>query len=193
MANSPTIPLNDTVYQHFKSLLTENLPEYSASEVHGVITGLACAGVTDDQFSDWGPVLLDSDHHNDAGDTLPDALMGLMALTEKSLKAQDFSFRILLPPDIEPISHRTQAVAEWCYGFGLGLNWTSTVNADSLEEDAKDAIADIAEFANVDSTSTSPDDENSLAEAEEYLRVAIQLIFEAVGYSALTHKDHISQ
>ena len=123
----------------------------------------------------------------------PDALMGLMALTEKSLKAQDFSFRILLPPDIEPISDRTQAVAEWCYGFGLGLNWTSTVNADSLEEDAKDAIADIAEFANVDSTSTSPDDENSLAEAEEYLRVAIQLIFESVGYSALTHKDHISQ
>ncbi|MBT5190204.1 MAG: hypothetical protein HOM05_09805, partial [Proteobacteria bacterium] len=62
MTNSPTIPLNDTVYQHFKSLLTENLPEYSVSEVHGVITGLACAGVTDDQFSEWGPVLLDSDH-----------------------------------------------------------------------------------------------------------------------------------
>ncbi|XXK27886.1 UPF0149 family protein [Arenicellales bacterium nBUS_45] len=193
MANSPTIPLNDTVYQHFKSLLTENLPEYSASEVHGVITGLACAGITDDQFSDWGPVLLDSDHHNDAGDTLPDALMGLMALTEKSLKAQDFSFRVLLPPDTDPISERTQAVAEWCYGFGLGINWTRTVNADSLEEDAKDAIADIAELANVDSTSTSPDDENSLMEVEEYLRVATQLIFESVGYTAPTLKDHMSQ
>ncbi|MBT4107404.1 MAG: hypothetical protein HOE38_06615, partial [Proteobacteria bacterium] len=63
----------------------------------------------------------------------------------------------------------------------------------SLEEDAKDAIADIAELANVDSTSTSPDDENSLTEVEEYLRVATQLICESVGYSTPTDKDHMSQ
>ena len=56
-----------------------------------------------------------------------------------------------------------------------------------LETDAQDAINDIAELAQVDIASAASGDDDALIELEEYLKIAIQLIFEAVEASAATH------
>ena len=108
-----------------------------------------------------------------------DALSALITLIDRALQSQDFAFRLLLPPDSESVSNRTQALAHWCHGFTLGLRWNGAIEPNTLEPDAAEAIIDIANIARADTASAAPDDETALAEIEEYLRVAAQLIFEA--------------
>ena len=110
-----------------------------------------------------------------------------MAMTHKDLGGKDFSFRPLLPPDTDPVLERTQAMAQWCHGFGTGFHWNGLVKPGRLETDAQDAINDIAELAQVDTASAASGDDDALIELEEYLKIAIQLIFEAVEASAATH------
>ena len=111
-----------------------------------------------------------------------------MAMIQKSLSGRDFSFRPLLPPDTDPIADRTQAMAQWCHGFGMGLHWNGLVNPDSLEADAQSAITDLSQFAHVDAAAAESDDENALTELEEYLKVAAQLIFEAAEVVIPAHR-----
>ena len=107
-------------------------------------------------------------------------------MTQKDLGGKDFSFRPLLPLDTVPVLERTQAMAQWCHGFGTGFHWNGRVEPGHLETDAQDAINDIAELAQVDTVSAASSDDDALIELEEYLKVAVQLIFEAVEASAVT-------
>ena len=146
------------------------------------------AGETDHRFDSWGPLLVPDGVDNSNFERIRDALCALIAMIEKSLSARDFSFRPLLPPDTDPIADRTKAMAQWCHGFGMGLHWNGLVNSDSLEADAKDAITDLAQFAQVDAAGAQSDDESALIELEEYLKVVAQLVFEAVEVVIPTHR-----
>jgi len=190
MKTTSPIAMDGAFYRQFAGLLLEELPDYSAAEIQGMLTGLTCIGVTEAQYDAWRPILTGEEGSSRDSKRLRDALSGLMALIEKSLKGQDFSFRPLLPPDSDTISDRTQALGDWCYGFGVGLHWSGTLDAEHLEPDAKDAIDDIAELAHVDPDSADSDDEKALAELEEYLRIATQLIFESTGLSETHLKSH---
>jgi len=187
MAASSGIGHEDAFYQQFQALLNESIPDCSPAEVQGTLTGLVCAGETDDQFRSWGALLVENEPENPAHQRTQDALCALMAMTHKDLGGKDFSFRPLLPPDTDPVAERTEAMAQWCHGFGTGFHWNGLVKPGQLEADAQDAIDDIAELAQVDTTSADSGDEDALIELEEYLKVAVQLIFEAVEASAATH------
>ncbi len=190
MISSSQLAMDGSFYRMFSGLLLEELPDYSAAEIQGMLTGLTCAGITEAQYESWRPILTGDQDTLGHSDRLRDALSALMALIEKSLKGQDFSFRPLLPPDSDSISDRTQALGDWCYGFGVGLRWSGNLDDDRLEPDAKDAIDDIAELAHVDPDSADTEDEKALAELEEYLRIATQLIFESAGLSETHIKSH---
>ena len=112
---------------------------------------------------------------------------GQTAKAKMDLGGKDFRFRPLLPPDTDPVIERTQAMAQWCHGFGAGFHWNGLMKPGHLETDAQDAINDIAELAQVDTASAASGDDDALIELEEYLKVAVQLIFEAVEASAATH------
>jgi len=187
MAASSGIGQDDAFYEQFQALLNESIPDCSPAEVQGMLTGLVCAGETDDQFKSWGALLVENDPKNPAHDRTQDALCALMAMTHKDLGGKDFSFRPLLPPDTDPVIERTQAMAQWCHGFGTGFHWNGLVKPGHLETDAQDAINDIAELAQVDTASAASGDDDALIELAEYLKVAVQLIFEAVEASAATH------
>ena len=187
MTASSGIGREDAFYQQFQDLLNESIPDCSPAEVQGTLTGLVCAGETDDQFRSWGALLVENKPGNPAHQRTQDALCALMAMTLKVLGGKDFSFRPLLPPDTDPVAERTQAMAQWCHGFGTGFHWNGLVRPGQLESDAQDAIYDIAELAQVDTTSADSGDEDALIELEEYLKVAVQLIFEAVEASAPHH------
>ena len=187
MAASSGIGRDDAFYEQFQALLNESIPDCSPAEVQGMLTGLVCAGETDDRFKSWSALLVANDPKNPAHERTQDALCALMAMTHKDLGGKDFRFRPLLPPDTDPVFERTQAMAQWCHGFGAGFHWNGLVNPGHLETDAQDAINDIAELAQVDTASAASGDDDALIELEEYLKVAVQLIFEAVEASAATH------
>ena len=186
MTASSGIRQDGALYEQFQALLNESIPDCSPAEVQGMLTGLVCAGETDDQFKSWGTLLVENDPKNPAHERTQDALCALMAMTHKDLDGKDFRFRPLLPPDTDPVIERTRAMAQWCHGFGAGFHWNGLVKPGHLETDAQDAINDIAELAQVDTASAASGDEDALIELEEYLKVAVQLIFEAVEASAAT-------
>ena len=188
MAASSEIRLDSAFYEHFQTLLDESIPDCSPAEVQGMLTGLTCAGETDHRFDSWGPLLVPDGADNSNFERIRDALCALIAMIEKSLSARDFSFKPLLPPDTDPIADRAKAMAQWCHGFGIGLHWNGLVNSDSLEADAKDAITDLAQFAQVDAAGARSNDESALIELEEYLKVVAQLVFEAVEVVIPTHR-----
>ena len=188
MAASSEIRLAGAFYEHFQGLLSESIPDCSPAEVQGVLTGLTCAGETDDRFDAWGALLVSDSTDGPGFERTRDALCALMTMIQKSLSGRDFSFRPLLPPDTDPIADRAQAMAQWCHGFGMGLHWNGLVNPDSLETDAREAITDISQCAHVDAAAAQSDDENALTELEEYLKVAAQLIFEATETAIPAHR-----
>ena len=188
MAASSEISLDSAFYENFQALLNESIPDCSPAEVQGVLTGLTCAGETDCRFDSWGPLLVPDGADNSNFERTRDALCALIAMIQKSLSARDFSFKPLLPPDTDPIADRAKAMAQWCYGFGMGLHWNGLVNPDSLEADAQSAITDLSQFAHVDAAAAESDDENALTELEEYLKVAAQLIFEAAEVVIPAHR-----
>ena len=179
MTSPPELKLDGAFYQHFQTLLEDHIPGCSPAEVHGILTGLICSGESEVSFDSWQNLLMDSKTQSSDNERMGDALSALITLIDRALQSQDFAFRLLLPPDSESVSNRTQALAHWCHGFTLGLRWNGAIEPNTLEPDAAEAIIDIADIARADTTSVAPDDETALAEIEEYLRVAAQLIFEA--------------
>lgn len=179
MTSPPELKLDGDFYQHFQTLLEDQVPGCSPAEVHGILTGLTCSGESQTSFDSWQNLLIDSKTQSSHGDRVGDALNALITLIDRALQSQDFAFRLLLPPDSDSATNRTQALAHWCHGFTLGLRWNGAIEPNTLEPDAAEAIIDIADIARADTTSVVPDDETAIAEIEEYLRVAAQLIFEA--------------
>ena len=64
MAASSGIGRDDAFYEQFQALLNESIPDCSPAEVQGMLTGLVCAGETDDQFKSWGALLVENDPKN---------------------------------------------------------------------------------------------------------------------------------
>ena len=113
MAAPSEIGRDDAFYEQFQALLNESIPDCSPAEVQGMLTGLVCAGETDDQFKSWGALLVETDPGNPAHERTQDALCALMAMTHKDLGSKDFSFRPLLPPDADPVHrHRYPSPAQ---------------------------------------------------------------------------------
>ncbi len=147
-----------------------------------MLTGLTCAGITEAQYESWRPILTGDQRCLGPQRSPARRPQRPHGSDRKISKGQDFSFPAIVAPDSDSISDRTQALGDWCYGFGVGLRWSGNLDDDRLEPDAKDAIDDIAELAHVDPDSADTEDEKALAELEEYLRIATQLILSRRDY-----------
>ena len=70
MAASSGIGRDNAFYEQFQALLNESIPDCSPAEVQGMLTGLVCAGETDDQFKSWGALLVENDPKSDHSERL---------------------------------------------------------------------------------------------------------------------------
>lgn len=155
--------------------------EITAEEAHGIVAGLACAG--NDTDADWLYLFTGARHLSDGEfETLAELVRGLRQATQAALAGYEFSFSLLLPDDASPIDVRTQALAAWCQGFLTGLSSGDEASVESLEGDAAEALRDIIAISGAE---PGEDDEESqqraLAEIEEHVRAAVQLIFEELN------------
>ena len=180
MAKNLDFHLDATFIQSLEQLLQQYELELSAAEFHGNMSGLACSGCSDTNIEAWqnrtvGQHL--SDH-----DTRPflDTMSNLIALIRDSLELRDFGFQLLLPEYVR-IEEHTAGLTNWCRGFTLGFSWNKAIVKESLEPDAIEALSDIAQIADAEADENTPEsEERALVELEEYVRVCVQLIYEAV-------------
>ena len=142
----------------------------SPAELHGGLCGWLAAGGAN--VADW-PARVMVDPALPAP-TAGDALDRLRTVSSQQLADPEFGFQLLLPED-ELVSVRATELFAWCRaflgGFGLALGNTT------LSEDAQEALADLANLGGAQlDDGAQEDDEEALAEIEEYLRMAVLLL-----------------
>lgn len=142
------------------------------SELHGALCGWLAGG--GENAANWPAKVL-------ADDTLPapeanTALDDLRLTSAAQLADRGFGFELLLPELDGAPTERAEALFDWCRGFlgGFGL----AVGArPPLSEEAEEALHDLARLAQAAPESGDDDeDEDALAEIEEFVRVAVLLL-----------------
>lgn len=94
-----------------------------------------------------------------------------------SLEDISFMFQPTLPDDELPLPERLVAVGNWCSNYISGLGEGMSSEFD-ISTDAKEALDDIAAIGQISVDFESDDDgERDYAELIEYVRIAVQLIF----------------
>ncbi|TFH68051.1 UPF0149 family protein [Gammaproteobacteria bacterium LSUCC0057] len=147
------------------------------SSYHGFLCGRIAAGaVTIDELvvlsSDW--LTLDEERVSAADD----ALRELIAAVVEGVSDDGFSFQLLLPSEELPLSERLAATGEWCGAFLSGVG-EGLGGAFNVTEDGREALEDLAAIAQVSTELHGDDDEErDYAELCEYIRVAVQLLYD---------------
>lgn len=139
-------------------------------ELHGALCGWIAGGGA--AGPDWLARVL-------ADPALPAAegpLKDLAEATAAQFSDRDFGFELLLPPGDAPLQERSGALFEWCRGFlgGFGL---AAGAEPPLSEEGREALGDLARLAAAQPQDDGDEeDEDALAEIEEFVRVAALLL-----------------
>ena len=140
------------------------------AELHGALCGWLAAGGADE--SRWIATVM-ADPGLPAA-TPGDALDQLRIASAAQLGDTDFGFDLLLPDD-DDVQVRAGAVFAWCRSFlgGFGL----AVGNKSLSEEGQEALGDLANLGAARIEEVDPEeDEESLTEIQEYVRMAVLLL-----------------
>lgn len=170
---SPSLP---TYHRVMDVLSPLDLP-ISTSELHGLICGYLCAG--DSQSGEHYIRTLLSGYDKAQSREALLCLFELFAFSQQQMEAGDFAFCMLLPEEHETLSMRAQAFSEWCEGFTQGITLSGIGYNELEDEEAKDALNHISEFAQLDyeELSIEEDDEKALVEVSEYTRMAVLRLY----------------
>jgi uncharacterized protein YgfB (UPF0149 family) len=141
------------------------------SELHGALCGWLAGGGKN--APDWPARVLVDDQLSvpEAGSTLDELRLASAA----QLEDRDFDFDLLLPEDVS-LSERAEGLFGWCRGFlgGFGL---AAGAEPPLSEEGQEALNDMARLAQASAESSDDEeDEDALAELEEFVRVAVLLL-----------------
>jgi hypothetical protein len=148
-----------------------------ASEIHGVLTGLICAGF---EFVDRGYFSLLSDLFN-SGDSFPGNVKKMLEPLYSQLWASilddNYSFNLLLPDDDDTIAERGHALSMWVQGFNLGFGLQQK-DTPVVSDEVKEVLTDFVEIANLsDEMDEDEDTEQAYFEIAEYVRISALLCF----------------
>lgn len=142
------------------------------SELHGGLCGWIAGGGEIGQ--DWlGKVLADPSLPSVArGDVLERMAQSSAAQFED----RDFGFELLLPGADALLVERSGALFEWCRGFLGGFGLASGAKP-ALSGEGREALTDLARLAAAaPQEDGDQEDEEALAEIEEFVRVAALLL-----------------
>lgn len=150
-----------------------------ASEAHGLLCGVLCAPGDPAEESWLSAVLGEVPETAEAVRECRSALLDTRTAAAGQLYSSDFAFRPLLPPDSEPVAGRSVALGKWCEGFLYGLALGGVSDPSNLPAEVREILADLGEFTHIEAEpEPSEEAEAAYAELVEYLRAAVQLVFE---------------
>lgn len=140
------------------------------AELHGALCGWLAGG------GEPGPAWL---RHVLVDAALPlaeGALARLATASAAQFEDRDFGFELLLPPGDATLQQRSGALFDWCRGFLGGFGLVSG-KEPPLSDEGSEALADLARLAAATPQEDGgEEDEEALAEIEEFVRVAAMLL-----------------
>jgi len=161
-------------------ITTENIKAH-ASEIHGVLTGLICAGFP---FEDQSYLAMLNDLFNN-GEGFPKKIKSTVKQMFSELWTDilddAYSFQLLLPDDDDSIVERGNALGAWVQGFNLGFGLQQK-GSPVVSEEVKEVLTDFAEIANL-SEEMEEDEatEQAYFEINEYVRISALLCFSEIA------------
>lgn len=174
-------------FEQLQIVLSRAAAASGAAESHGMLCGAICSGSVQDAA--WLSQVLGESTGGDAARECQLMLEQLQATAGRQLAGLDMDFELLLPDELQPLTQRVAALGFWCQGFlfGLSLGCSREV-LDNLPGEAGEVIHDLAEIARAgfDSSDTAEEeaDETAYFELVEYLRVAVQILYEELHRTA---------
>ncbi|MGL1959235.1 MAG: UPF0149 family protein [Colwellia sp.] len=161
-------------------ITTENI-KLHASELHGVLTGLVCAGFA---FEEQSYLTMLTDLFNN-GDGFPKAVKNIIKQMFSELWTDilddAYSFQLMLPDDDDTIVERGHALGVWVQGFNLGFGLQQK-GSPVVAEEVKEVLTDFAEIANLsDEMEEDEESEQAFFEISEYVRISSLLCFTELG------------
>ncbi|HYW76637.1 MAG TPA: UPF0149 family protein [Gammaproteobacteria bacterium] len=156
------------------SLLPDDMNAAERARCHGVLTGFVCVVPDMEQAAHRTETLVPG--------TDPHVLMEWAKSIRGELQASDFSFRLYLPGDDEPLPRRMEALSSWSREFISALGEAGE-RLGKLGDDARDTLRELAvigEGANV-----GEDDEEAeelmFAELSEHVRLSALFLYQALN------------
>jgi uncharacterized protein YgfB (UPF0149 family) len=163
------LPTYDLVNESIKTLRLGISP----STLHGVMCGYLCAGA-DSQGEHYVRNLL-SQNTDESNRRAVLVLFEIFSISQQQIAHSGFDFQMVLPDDDVSLFNRAQAFSEWCEGFVKGLAVVGVGADHFFEEDAREALQHLSDFAKLDydTLEINEEDEGALMEVSEYTRMAV--------------------
>ena len=158
--------------------------DMSLPETHGGICSQIC--FQSDYFEEFVPL----DNSDDGATvsvqiaTYRKALKKIIERDLNKLKDGDLSFELIIPGESNSIQERAEALSIWCQGFVDGVSFLMTEHDFKIDQDQKkesfEIIEDFTQISTLDSHSISGevDEELSLMELIEFVRLSVQMIYD---------------
>lgn len=153
----------------------------TASELHGVVTGLLAGGARLNRSTLQKILETHSEADQAFGDDITASLWQLQLKTLEDLGDSELVFAPLLPDDDDDLAARVSAISDWCQGFLVGFGTAARPNDTRIhDESVRETLQDIMHVANVDAAAQDNDesDESAYAELYEFVRIAVIHLFE---------------
>lgn len=166
-----------------------------AAQAHGLLSARLAVTGADDGGVGIGQVLEEIGFGTMHRPQCEDVLAALFRETHIRLSDRQSEFEPLLPGDDDDTAVRAAALANWCEGFLHGLV-SAAAGGDLQQRLASEPIAGIIRDmlqitrAAADGGSDTEEDEAAYIELVEYLRVAVQLVYEDLADLRSRHRLH---
>ncbi|NQZ81692.1 MAG: UPF0149 family protein [Colwellia sp.] len=168
-------------FSSVQAIITAESVEAHASEVHGVLTGLICAGYAYERTDYLGMVNDMLNNSEGLPKKVKTVLKGLFGQLWQDILDDSYSFQLMLPDDDDTIVERGNALGMWVQGFNLGFGLQQN-KTTVLSADVKEVLNDFVEIANLsDEMEEDEDTEQAFFEISEYVRISALLCFTELG------------
>ena len=169
-------------YEDLQNTLDDGQLLITAAEIHGLLMGFYSAGLSHDDTA-WKQQI--TKHLKESPSMKQFIDQHFTAVNNalcKMINAEIFGLQLLLPDDNSTTVARGEALGYWCQGFILGYHQVTELK-DGSDVDLDDALSDIEEISNIDldSIGKSEEDEKSLFQLTEHIKVSAQLIHSIVN------------
>ncbi len=166
----------DKIYSDLEQKLRQTPWNSGVSEAHGLLCGLACRGITGDTIRTRAFLFQLTDP------THVDLIEGVFSLASRDLEDEQFGFTLMLPGADTSLAERAESVSSWCQGFLQGIYSDDTAEKFHGSETITEALDDIMQIGHLELAPTQQgQSEQDLVEIEEFLRVAVQLIYDEMN------------
>lgn len=172
------------------ALLVRVEAEAFAAEIHGFVCGQICVtGLADETM--WKDFLDVQGEDDNLINSCYGEVTQLVSETLAQMHSAEFGLQLLLPDDVAPMEIRVEALGNWCHGFLNGYGVSERQSTRGPTEECNEVLEDYTQICRLGIDNEESEDEQSLMELTEYVRMGAILIFEelqpAFGGSEVIH------